>query len=152
MQGAIAHAVDRGRSTGSDWHPNLERQAHALYDQAGDRELLLVDDDAGFVESLSALLQGAGFAVCAEFTFPSALRYLSSHTPDALITDLHLGEADGWTLVRYATTHQPLLPVVVVTGWSWGEPAVVEDRTIPVFVKPFDPDALLAYLEAIFRR
>ena len=113
-------------------------------------DVFLVDDDVGFVETLTPILTQAGFTVMAEFTYAAARRYLSSHTPDLLITDLRLGDADGWTLADYARQHQPRLPVVIVTGWSW-----VEDTDeayygrIPVFLKPFDPDVFTGYLRRL---
>jgi DNA-binding NtrC family response regulator len=113
-------------------------------------EVFLVDDDIGFVETLIPLLASAGFNVIAEFTYAAAHRYLSSHTPDLLVTDLRLRDGDGWTLAEYARTHQPTLPVVVVTGWS-----LIEERDeahygrIPVFLKPFDSDAFTDYLHLL---
>ncbi len=114
------------------------------------REVLLVDDDVTFVETFGALLRLHGYAVIAEFTLPAALRYLSSHTPDVLITDLRLEDGDGWRLADYATVHQPTLPVVVVTGAAYVMETEEHYGRIPVFLKPFDPDALLRYLEGVF--
>jgi DNA-binding NtrC family response regulator len=112
-------------------------------------EALLVDDDVTFVETFGALLRLHGYDVIAEFALQPALRYLSSHTPDVLITDLRLADGDGWALARYARVHQPKLPIVVVTGTAY----VMETEDcygrIPVFLKPFDPDALLRHLECV---
>ena len=113
-------------------------------------EVLLVDDDVTFVETFGALLRLHGYDVIAEFTLPAALRYLSSHTPDVLITDLRLEGGDGWTLADYAAVHQPTLPVVVVTGAAYVMETDEHYGRIPVFLKPFDPDALLRYLEGVF--
>ena len=112
-------------------------------------EVLLVDDDVTFVETCGALLRLHGFDVIAEFTLQASLRYLSAHTPDVLITDLRLADGEGWVLTEYARVHQPRLPVVVITGTAY----VMETEDcygrIPVFLKPFDPDALLRYLECV---
>ena len=112
-------------------------------------QVLLVDDDVTFVQTCGALLRLHGYEVIAEFTLKAGLRYLSSHTPDVLITDLRLGDGDGWELAEYATRHQPKLPVVVVTGTAYV--LETEDRygRIPVFLKPFDPEDLLRYLECV---
>jgi DNA-binding NtrC family response regulator len=110
------------------------------------REALLVDDDPGFVETLGALLRFEGYAVTPEFTFHSALQYLSAHFPDILITDIAIGPSNGWELVRYANQHQPNLPVVVVTGHADLLAAKWEYFHTPVFLKPFDPDELFDYL------
>jgi DNA-binding response OmpR family regulator len=44
------------------------------------REALLVDDDPWFVETLAMLLRFEGYAVVPEFTFDSAVQYLSAST------------------------------------------------------------------------
>jgi len=112
-------------------------------------QVLLVDDDVTFVQTCGALLRLHGYDVIAEFTLRESLRYLRSNTPDVLITDLRLSDGDGWVLTEYASVHQPRLPVVVITGTAY----VMETEhcygRIPVFLKPFDPDALLRYLECV---
>ena len=112
-------------------------------------QVLLVDDDETFVQTCGALLRLHGYDVIAEFTLEASLRYLTTHTPDVLITDLRLADGDGWVLAEYARVHQPRLPVVVITGTAY----IMETEDcfgrIPVFLKPFDPDALLRYLECV---
>jgi DNA-binding response OmpR family regulator len=112
-------------------------------------EVLLVDDDASFVETFGALLTHEGFVVIAEFTYRAALRYLSSHTPDVLITDIRLGRSNGWSLVRYATHRQPGLPVIVVTAWDDTDAHYGDIR---VFVKPFEPEDVVRYLRSALQR
>ena len=80
------------------------------------REVVLVDDDLGFVETLGALLRYEGYSVVTEHTFSGALSYLTSHTPDVLITDIGLGSQNGWLLAKRAAQNQPNLQVIVVTA------------------------------------
>jgi DNA-binding response OmpR family regulator len=142
--------IDRRHAAQQAWPSTLERRHTTPKYRPGGREVLLVDDDIAFVETMAALLARRGFTVMAEFSQSAALRYLSTHTPDALVTDLRLGDGDGWTLVRYATRNQPSLPVIIVTGWSASEHEA--DMRIPVFFKPFDPDSLLNYLASVLTR
>jgi DNA-binding response OmpR family regulator len=122
-----------------------ERRRHA----AG-REILLVDDDVAFVETMGALMRASGYVVIAEYSHAAAMKYLSTHTPDALITDLRLGDGEGWNLAEFARLHQPFLPIVIVTGWSYVVPSGEAFEQVPVFLKPFDPNVLLDYLESLF--
>jgi DNA-binding NtrC family response regulator len=112
--------------------------------------VLLVDDDETFVQTCGALLRLHGYNVTAELTLEAALRYLSAQTPDVLITDLRLADGEGWVLAEYASVHQPRLPVVVVTGTAYVMETEACYGRIPVFLKPFDPDALFRYLESLF--
>ena len=141
--------IDRRRTVIPEWPKSLERRGHVAADRSYSREVLLVDDDAVFVETLSRFLKDANFSVIAEFTLSGALKYLTTHTPDALITDLQLCDGDGWALAVYARTHQPSLPVVAVTGWSSLAETDEDNLRTRVFLKPFDPDTLLNYLESV---
>jgi DNA-binding NtrC family response regulator len=110
------------------------------------REVLLVDDDPRFVETLAMLLRLEGYTVTGESTVEAAVQYLSASTPDVLITDIALGRSNGWELVRFANQRNPDLHVIVVTGDADLFAAKWEYFHTPVFLKPFDPDELLDYL------
>ncbi len=121
----------------------------SLHDSPIRRDVLLVDDDTTFVDTFGALLRKAGYAVIARLTEADGLAYLSTDMPDILITDLRLGDGDGWNLVRDARARQPAIPIVIVTGWSYNMDAAADYDRLVVFEKPFDPDLLLQYLDTI---
>ena len=110
------------------------------------REIVLVDDDLGFLQTFGALLRLADYAVVTEATWLGAFRYLQRHVPDILITDVRIGGANGWELATYAKRRHPEMPVVIVTGFASGRDQPDERWELPVFLKPFDPDDLLGYL------
>jgi DNA-binding NtrC family response regulator len=117
--------------------------------KAGAPRVLLVDDDEGFVETFGALLARAGYAVTTKTTYGAARQHLGSNQADVLITDIRLdSEVNGWQLAKYATQQQPSVPVIVITGWSDAREAEIEYFRVPVFLKPFDPEEVLAYLQA----
>jgi DNA-binding response OmpR family regulator len=60
------------------------------------REVLLVDDDPGFVDTLTHLLRLEGYTVIAASTFDAAVQSLGASSPDVLITDIALGRSNGW--------------------------------------------------------
>ena len=110
-------------------------------------EILLVDDDATFCDTLRMLLDGEGFTVVTERTLVGATNYLSSAQPDLLITDIRLDDGNGWNVAKYANQQYPMLPIVVVTGFCASrDDAEAEYARVPVFLKPFDPEDLLAYI------
>lgn len=112
----------------------------------GGREVVLVDDDECFVETLGALLREEGYSVVAEPTVSGALDYLAGHTPDVLITDVRLGDQNGWALAKYVTAHQPDVRVIIVTGMADQSDGELEYWTLPLFLKPFDADQLIEHL------
>ena len=108
--------------------------------------VFLVDDDSGFVETFGALLRVEGYSVDVALTAADARDHLASHTPDVLITDIRLGSQNGWKLAKDAIRRQPSLRVIVVTGCADHLDAEAEYWSLPVFLKPFNPDGLLAHL------
>lgn len=111
------------------------------------REVVLVDDDPGFAETMSAILRYEGYGVVVQDTYATALAYLDTHRPDVLITDVSLGpRANGWQLAKHAMQRQPELQVIVVTARADHLEADIEYWRLPVFLKPFDPDDLLKHL------
>jgi DNA-binding NtrC family response regulator len=111
-------------------------------------EVVLVDDDADFAQTLGTLLIREGYSVVTEHTYSGAIQYLATHTPDILITDIRLGKENGWQLAKQARAHQPNLQVIVVTGNANHLDADSEYWRLPVFLKPFDPDLLFTYLRS----
>ena len=114
-------------------------------------EALLIDDDPGFVETLAMLLQLEGYTVISKSTIEAAVQYLDASTPDVLITDIAVGQSNGWELVRYAKQRNPDLHVVVVTGDADLFAAKWEYFQTPVFLKPFDPVELFDHIRQHLR-
>ncbi len=72
-----------------------------------DTRVLLVDDDEIARMGLSFLLDQSGFTVTSARNVPEALKYRTSETFDALLTDLHMsGAGDGLTVVSRQAARQ----------------------------------------------
>ncbi|MBM3879874.1 MAG: response regulator transcription factor [Verrucomicrobia bacterium] len=77
----------------------------------------LVEDHAGFRESLEALLGGTANCVCVG-SFPdarSALERLPAEPADVVLMDLHLPGEDGLDCIRRLRTLLPTVPIVMLT-------------------------------------
>jgi CheY-like chemotaxis protein len=80
--------------------------------------LLLVDDEAGILEGLSAVLAFKGHRVRCAALAADARRLLAESRPDLLLTDWKLPDGDGLTLACEARAQSPALPVVLMTGFA----------------------------------
>jgi CheY-like chemotaxis protein len=66
--------------------------------------LLIVDDNAGFLEAARALLEREGLHVVAvASTSDEALRCVREHEPDVTLVDVDLGDESGVDLARRLT-------------------------------------------------
>ncbi len=80
--------------------------------------ILLVDDDPAVRESTATLLRVSGHAVIEAPGGAAGLARLAEQPIDVLITDLGMPDLTGWEVARAAKTHNPNLPVILVTGWG----------------------------------
>ena len=62
--------------------------------------LLIVDDDAGLRQSLTLLLEEAGYQVAAEADPEQALRRAGSEAFDLILCDVRMPKIDGLTFLR----------------------------------------------------
>jgi DNA-binding NtrC family response regulator len=117
---------------------------------AGEKVILIVEDDRDTLDSWVQLLQDAGYRVAAAVSFEEGRRALDS-SPDMLITDIRLGAYNGLQLVVRARLANPSLPVIVVTAFH--DPVLQEEteRLGAIYMrKPVDAAQMLAAIAKAF--
>ena len=114
----------------------------------------IVDDDPSVCRALTRLLRGNGFRTEA-FSRPADFveRLKSEDTGcDALLLDIHLGTMNGFELHAWLTDMGFDIPTIFMTGRDGSgmreEALRVGGRAY--LVKPFEDDALIAEVRAIF--
>ncbi len=80
--------------------------------------VLIAEDEPHIVESLSFVLEHAGFAVRTALDGEAALRELRARAPDLLILDLMLPRMNGFEVLKAARADPALksIPVIVLTA------------------------------------
>lgn len=78
--------------------------------------ILVIDDDAGFREYLSVLLERAGHTVRTLSSGVEAARDVAAGGFDAVLTDLYMPGADGIETIRALRAVAPGVPVICITG------------------------------------
>ncbi|HVI33550.1 response regulator FixJ [Phenylobacterium sp.] len=106
----------------------------------------VIDDDEAMRESLSFLLDTAGFATR---TYESAVAFLEQAAggvaPGCIVTDVRMPEMNGLELVRRLKERGISHPVIVITGHG-DVPLAVEAMkagVVDFLEKPFDDEHLL---------
>jgi CheY-like chemotaxis protein len=85
------------------------------------KSILVVDDDAASIDSLTDILTAEGYTVAAAKNGKEALEHLKgAPLPRLIILDLFMPEMDGWEFRRAQLQDAKLrdIPVVVMTGAS----------------------------------
>lgn len=80
--------------------------------------VLVVDDDRTQLKLSSIRLQAAGYAVLAANNAQEALELATRHRPDAILSDVIMGDVDGFGLCRRIKEHASLgdVPVVLLSA------------------------------------
>jgi len=116
--------------------------------------VLLVEDDARLVESLSAQLRTAGFAVDVSRDGVEGLYYGEEFPIDLAIIDLGLPEMSGLEVIRNLRSRGKGFPILVLTARSEWQDKVegLEAGADDYVTKPFHPEELIARINALIRR
>jgi len=88
------------------------------------RTALVVDDEADICELLTLTLGRMQITARSATTLRAARELLETHIFDLCLTDMRLPDGNGLELVEYIQTHQPQLPVAVITAYGNVETAV----------------------------
>jgi signal transduction histidine kinase/ActR/RegA family two-component response regulator len=120
--------------------------------------ILLVDDEAPILKSVSDMLKRSGHMVQVAMGGQTALRLLQEFAEkdapmDVVVTDLGMPEMDGRAVARAVKAFRPNLPVVLLTGWGRGADLVssLPPDVDTVVEKPVTEKALLSALARVHR-
>ncbi|MFC1660841.1 sigma-54-dependent transcriptional regulator [Gemmatimonadota bacterium] len=109
-------------------------------------KILLADDEAGILDSLSILFRGEGYEVVVAPGGKEALGLLEDARPDLVVTDIRMPGTSGLEVLSRAKEVDPELPVILMTAQASLQSAVqaVNEGAYYYLQKPFANDELLA--------
>jgi len=107
--------------------------------------IYIVDDDDGVRDSLSLLIETAGFAVAAFETAPAALDRCRTQLPACILTDVRMPGMDGLEFQQKLIESGIDVPVIVMTGHGEVPLAVraMKAGASDFVEKPFTDDVIL---------
>lgn len=116
------------------------------------RNVLILDDDAEFAESLEGLLLEAGYSVATATSTERAIACASADEFGILLLDLRLPTADSASIHAELAARWPAMRTVVVTAYAREERAILgalaPGRVQGVLSKPFAMNELVSALES----
>jgi two-component system, OmpR family, KDP operon response regulator KdpE len=115
--------------------------------------VLLVDDEPQILRALTIVLRNAGYAVREAQTAAEALEAAQTRSPDVIVLDLVLPDADGLEVCR-EVRRWSRLPIVVLSavGDEREKVRALDAGADDYVTKPFGSEELLARLRAVLRR
>jgi DNA-binding response OmpR family regulator len=115
--------------------------------------ILLVDDEERIINFLKAKLKISGYDVLVATNGAEALEQYRTHEPDLVVLDLVMPRMDGFEVLKELRSFSSV-PVIILSAKRADVDKIKglhlgADDYLP---KPFNPDELLARIEAVKRR
>jgi len=115
--------------------------------------ILIVEDDARIVNFLRAKLKASGYEVLSACNGLEGLEQAQAEEPDLIVLDLLMPKMDGLEMLKELRSFS-VVPVIILTAKGAGADRIKglqlgADDYLP---KPFNPDELVARIEAVRRR
>jgi len=108
--------------------------------------VLVVDDDADNLELAARIVESFGCSVLKAGSCDDALSILDSGAHvDLVFSDVVMPKTSGITLARLARERNPVMPIILATGYPDSIDEVTDSGAIPL-IKPYT----IARLEAVF--
>jgi DNA-binding response OmpR family regulator len=118
--------------------------------------VLLIDDDPGFLDSLTRLLETYGFRVLTARNGAHGLQMFRAHSPVVVITDIMMPEQDGIGVMLQMRRERTNVKIIVISGsGKMDKPdylAMAERLGADAAFRKQDADGLIETLDAMLRR
>ncbi len=120
------------------------------------KRLLVVDDEPNLLRAVAACLKAENYEVSTARSGHEALLQLAESIPDLIISDIRMPGMDGYKLARQlrGAPRTALVPIVFLTAKDETADRIEGFRAgIDAYLtKPFEPDELIAVVNAILHR
>lgn len=112
--------------------------------------LLLVDDEAGYLEVLSKRLTRRGFEVTTACSGEEAIRAARRWDFDVAVVDLKMEDMDGIEVLKVLKRMVPAMHVIILTGHGSERAARegIAEGAFDYLIKPIGLDPLIARIRA----
>src|SRR5262245_51843517 len=117
---------------------------------AGERTLLIVEDDKSFLQRLARAMEGRGFIVSTAESVAEGLLHLETHSPAYAVVDMRLGDGNGLDVISALKRRRPDARAIILTGYGNIATAVnaVKLGAVDYLAKPVDADDVVHALMA----
>ena len=114
----------------------------------GAPNVLIIDDEAGILDSLRILLKNEGFVPHVALGGKAGLEQIEALSPDIVLSDVRMPTVSGLQVLSAARQRDPNTPVILMTAQATLQSAMqaVNEGAFYYIQKPFRNDELIAIL------
>ena len=117
--------------------------------------ILVVDDEPNLLDITAEILSQKNHFVYKAGNGKDALKILSRHPVELILSDIMMPEMDGWTLAREARKHNPDIKIQLISGYEGGTQSdqVERDRDLLAMLlyKPVSRKMLLERVDVLLQ-
>ncbi len=127
----------------------MEEAEHPADADAGSDCVLLIDDEADFVEDCAAILRRLGYCCLTAHCGKLGLEVYREHRPGIVLTDLSMPDMDGLALLNSIKILDPEAVVILITAYATIDTAIEATRagSFDYLRKPFTTAELQKVLQ-----
>jgi signal transduction histidine kinase/DNA-binding response OmpR family regulator len=121
---------------------------------AGNRRVLIVDDDVDFADSLHDILEAENYLIEIANNASDALSAAETFVPDVALLDIRLGQTNGLDLLTALKQKHPDLLCVIMTAYANIETVIkaLQSDAYDYLRKPLYPPELATTLDRCFEK
>jgi two-component system response regulator (stage 0 sporulation protein F) len=118
------------------------------------KKVLLIDDEADFIEPMAFWLQSKGYLVSSTTDSKNGIRLIEQENPDILFLDLNMPVMTGIEVLQRIRKINKDLPVIIISAYADQDKIKQAEKygVSGVFYKGMDYEQSLSLLEAVLRR
>lgn len=117
-------------------------------------KIMLVDDEARYLETTGKLLSKKGYDVQTAASGPEALEKLTKQNVNVVILDVKMPGMDGIATLKEIKKQFPSVEVIMLTGHATVESAIdgLKAGASDYLMKPAEVDDLIAKAQEVFEK
>ncbi len=110
--------------------------------------VLIVEDETRIREGIAEMLRDEGYETSEAGTLQHGLEAIGQRAPDVVLSDIHLPDGDGFSLLAFCEQQPDDIPVIFMTAFGSRELALqaIEEGACDYITKPIRFDELFARL------
>ena len=134
----------------NDVSKTAAKEATASEKVAGERSVLIVEDDRSFLQRLAKAMEQRGFTVATAESVAEGLLQVERSAPAFAVVDMRLGDGNGLDVISALKVRRPDARAIILTGYGNIATAVtaVKLGAVDYLAKPVDADDVVAALLA----